>query len=84
MLTGPEDATNITIELMDSPGEDMRRHLKSFAWLRKKVREVEENLAKGITMDSLVEEKLEKFDEDFPTLGGPVATEAKDEFDPKQ
>ena len=35
-------------------------------------------------MDSLVEEKLEKFDEDFPTLGGPVATEAKDEFDPKQ
>ena len=48
----------------------MKRHLKSFAMLRKKVKEVEENLAKGITMDSFVEQNVQKYDEDFPSLGG--------------
>lgn len=43
---------------MDAPGDDMRQHLKSFAMLRKKVSEIESNLAKGITMDSLVEKKV--------------------------
>ena len=71
LLTGPVDATNVTIELMDTPGEEMKRHLKSFAMLRKKVYEIEENLAKGITMDSFVEKNVEKYDEDFPSLGGP-------------
>ena len=84
MLTGPEDAIDITIELMDTPGGEMKKHLKSFAMLRKKVKEVEVNLAKGITMDSVVEQNVQKYDEDFPTLGGPVVKESQDEFDKKQ
>jgi hypothetical protein len=58
LLTGPVDATDITIELMDSPGDDMRKHLKSFAMLRKKIDTVQKNLAKGITMDSFVESNV--------------------------
>jgi len=83
-LTGPEDAVDITIELMDTPGEDMKNQLKSFALLRKKIREVEDNLAKGITMDSLVEQNVQKYDEEFPSLGGPSPDETKEEVDSKQ
>lgn len=59
----------------------MRQHLKSFAMLRKKIAQVENNLAKGITMDSFVEQNVEKYAEDFPSLGGAPVEEVKDEFD---
>jgi len=81
LLVGPVDAPEITLELMDNPLDDLKRHLKSFSMFRGKVFKIEENLAKGITMDSVVEKKKGSYDEDFPSLGGPAEEEEEDEFD---
>ena len=62
----------------------MKRRLKSFAMLRKYINQIEDNLEKGITIDSTVEKTVQNYDEDFPSLGGEPQKEAADEFDSKQ
>jgi len=42
LLAGPEDAPDITIELMNSSIDDLKKHLTSFTMLREKIFDIED------------------------------------------